>query len=546
MSQNNNVSNESGVTIRSRSSSSIADKSTYSDDTESHQSVDTIATEKSKENNQQQQQNDSNHSNDTDFKSSTNGQRKRGLTVTQQTLDNNEQNTEKEFKTEGVLTSGEYASNKDITNDMVDVYDQIQELQRDEDGYSDSESYTDDMMGAHRRHQSHRSTMSSIHSFVSSASNYDLLLARLGSKDSVSALPDTQINEIKTSFERVYSEAVTNGDEEEIDWEFWSKVISDFNGVAKSQPKVLSYHIQRGIPPSLRGMIWQLFAKSKSAKLEEQYMQLIKEESVYEKAIARDLPRVFADNEYFQGSEGQEAFFNVMKAFSLYDKELGYSQEICYIVGPLLLNMPEEETFCVLVQLMNKYGLRGHFLPQTDLIARKLFQLEGLVTDHLPHVQRHFENQGVRANAYAHQWFSTLFVYKFPLDTVFRIFDMIFAEESNYSELSKEHTDIAKELITAKMNIARINDENEVLRQQSIDLKKALETLPVEVEARVKEEMEILYTKNAALVERNSSLEDQLAYMENMIIDIKAKYSESEEEREALRQRLTDLKLLMG
>jgi hypothetical protein len=109
--------------------------------------------------------------------------------------------------------------------------------------------------------------------------------------------------------------------------------------VAKSQPKLLSYHIQRGIPPSLRGMIWQLFAKSKDVKLEEQYMQLINEESVYEKAIARDLPRVFTENEYFQGSEGQEAFFNVMKAFSLHDKELGYSQEICYIVGPLLLNV---------------------------------------------------------------------------------------------------------------------------------------------------------------------------------------------------------------
>lgn len=115
-----------------------------------------------------------------------------------------------------------------------------------------------------------------------------------------------------------------------------------------------------------------------------------------------------------------------------------------------------------------------------------------------------------------------------------------------YSDLNKEHTEIATELITAKMDIARIHDENEALRQQSNDLKKVLETLPAEVETRVKEEMEILYTKNAALVERNSALEDQLAYMENMIIEIKEKYSESENEREGLRQRLTDLKRLMG
>lgn len=118
--------------------------------------------------------------------------------------------------------------------------------------------------------------------------------------------------------------------------------------------------------------------------------------------------------------------------------------------------------------------------------------------------------------------------------------------DSDYSELNKEHTEVATELITAKMDIARIHDENEALRQQSNDLKKALETLPSEVETRVKEEMEILYTKNAALVERNSALEDQLAYMENMIIEIKEKFTESENEREGLRQRLTDLKRLMG
>lgn len=125
--------------------------------------------------------------------------------------------------------------------------------------------------------------------------------------------------------------------------EFWSKVISDFNGVAKSEPKILSYHIQRGIPPSLRGMIWQLFGKSKNVKLEEQYMQLLKSESVYEKAIARDLPKAsIMSHEYFQDQDGQEALFNVVKAYSLYDTEVGYSQGLLHITGPLLLNV----SFC--------------------------------------------------------------------------------------------------------------------------------------------------------------------------------------------------------
>ncbi|KAG2201062.1 hypothetical protein INT47_010814 [Mucor saturninus] len=611
------ITHGSAITVRSQSSSSLADN--YSDDADSsHDSIDTIATNEIEK--------------DVIETGISQGRRRRALTVTQNPRVN-------------------------LDSATADIGDHIQELQQStsligdqEDSDSDQSHYEDDdtSVRKHKRHESHRSTMSSIHSFVSSASNYDLLLARLGSKDaSVTPKEDTgPPQEIRTSFERVYNEAVCKGEEEDIDWEFWSKVISDFNGVAKSEPKILSYHIQRGIPPSLRGMIWQLFGKSKNVKLEEQYMQLLKEESVYEKAIARDLPRAsFISHEYFQLQDGQEALFNVVKAYSLYDTEVGYSQSLLHITGPLLLNMPEEEAFCVLVQLMNKYNLRGHFLPQSDLISQRLYQLEGLVADNLPHIQRHFEAHGVRSNMYAYQWFSTLFAYRFPLDTVFRIYDMIFAEgietllrfslalldrnqatilslefddlvsylkndlldvyksnsnqlvkdafqihivskrldrlakdflvesaranneaeaiealkrqnkaladsikqmDSNYSELNKEHTQVATELITAKMDIARIHDENEALHQQSNDLKKALETLPGEVETRVKEEMEILYTKNAALVERNSALEDQLAYMENMIIEIKIKYAESENEREGLRQRLTDLKRLMG
>lgn len=122
--------------------------------------------------------------------------------------------------------------------------------------------------------------------------------------------------------------------------EFWSKVISDFNTVAKSQKKILSYNVQRGIPPSLRGMIWQLFAKSKNLKLEEQYMQLIKEESVYEKAIARDISKSsLLNHDYFADQEGHEALFNVVKAYSLYDTEVGYSQGLLHITAPLLLNV---------------------------------------------------------------------------------------------------------------------------------------------------------------------------------------------------------------
>ncbi|KAG1218193.1 hypothetical protein G6F35_008517 [Rhizopus arrhizus] len=528
---------------------------------------------------------------------------------------------------EGLINEEEEKGGDNNTKELVYGLQQMEESQ-----YSDSENSTEDVR-YHTRNQSYRSTMSSIHSYMSSASNYDLLLARLDNNNNNAAFYNNSTEELRKSLEK-------DNLSEEIDWEFWSKVISDFNGVSKSEAKLLSVQIQKGIPPSLRGMVWQLFAKSKNIKLEDQYMQLLKEESVYEKAISRDLPKLT----FLKDEHQRDTLFNIMKAYSLYDKDVGYNQNLLYITAPLLLNMPEEETFCVLVQLMNKYGLRGHFLPQSNLLSRRLYQLNGVVGDQLPHLQRHFEAHCVKSNAYAYQWFSTLFVYKFPMDTVYRIYDMIFAEgietlfrfslalleknqpillsleyddltdflknnllyiyqndydrfvydafqkhittkrldrlakdfqiesskasneaeiieslkkqnkqlqesirqmDHDFTELNKDHATLATELITVKMDIARTHDENEILRQQTNDLKKTLETLPAKVEARVKEEMEILYTKNAALVERNSALEDQLAYMENMIIEIKVKHAESENEREGLRQRLADLKCLM-
>lgn len=41
-------------------------------------------------------------------------------------------------------------------------------------------------------------------------------------------------------------------------------------------------------------------------------------------------------------------------------------------VSPLLLQMPDEEAFCLLVRLMHSYDLRGHFLPEMPKLQLRL------------------------------------------------------------------------------------------------------------------------------------------------------------------------------
>lgn len=123
--------------------------------------------------------------------------------------------------------------------------------------------------------------------------------------------------------------------------EFWSQVISDYRQFNQAQKQQLSVQVQHGIPSALRGTIWPLMArnKKKSCMQEDQYIQLLKQESVYEKAIIRDLHRTFPHHPFFQSEVGQEALFNVVKAYSIYDPEVGYCQGLSFVAGPLLLNV---------------------------------------------------------------------------------------------------------------------------------------------------------------------------------------------------------------
>ncbi|SNX85982.1 related to GYP5 - GTPase-activating protein (GAP) [Melanopsichium pennsylvanicum] len=218
--------------------------------------------------------------------------------------------------------------------------------------------------------------------------------------------------------------------EEEIDWEFWGEVMSNYQSVARNHPRQLSRAIQAGIPPALRGMMWQLMSSSKNEEMEIIYAYLLKQTSTHEKAIRRDLNRTFPEQDYFQDGKGigQENLFNVIKAYSLYDPEVGYCQGMQFVVGPLLLNMPDEEAFSTFVRLMKSYDLRGHFTPNMPALQLRLFQFDRLLEDFLPLLHKHLVRQGVKSSMYASQWFMTLFSYRFPLDFVYRVLDSVFAE----------------------------------------------------------------------------------------------------------------------
>jgi hypothetical protein len=89
--------------------------------------------------------------------------------------------------------------------------------------------------------------------------------------------------------------------------------------------------------------------------------------------------------------------------------------------------MREEEAFCMFVKLMSKYGLRDMFTNDMPGLHLHLYQFERLLEDMEPALYCHLNRRGVAPNLYATQWFLTLFAYRFPLQLVQRIYDLILA-----------------------------------------------------------------------------------------------------------------------
>ncbi|KAI9243917.1 rab-GTPase-TBC domain-containing protein [Phascolomyces articulosus] len=483
-------------------------------------------------------------------------------------------------------------------------------------------------------------------SYASASSYYDMLMSKFGrsSEDHPPPLPRTSASlmrdspkqtALKEEAKQFLEELKVADPEQQYDYQFWELFIQDTDDMMRSQPESVKHQMIAGMPTSLRGYIWQIMSKSRNnGELESEYRELLKRISPHEKSIQRDLARTFPTHDFFKerDGEGQESLFNVTKAYSLFDQQVGYCQGLPFIVGSLLLHMPDDMAFCVLIKLMSQYGLRGQFMPQMELLHERLYQFEHILQQKLPQIHRHLEVQGVQPSMYASQWFLTLFASKCPLHLAFRVFDMVLLEgahvvlrfalalmfrnqhtllnlefealvdflnnavfdtykddengfvhdaysmdiptrlltrlakqhateaareaksqsqeehlrrintelsshvrrlEKSYRNLEHEHQEVTKQVIDAKMSVARMDDENQQLRWQLSQVRTELEQLKIQMPV-----VEDVQRQNKHLVQKNGELEGQLEDVEAILISLKMKYAESESGYEEMKQKL--------
>ncbi|XP_062138638.1 ecotropic viral integration site 5 ortholog isoform X2 [Drosophila sulfurigaster albostrigata] len=216
--------------------------------------------------------------------------------------------------------------------------------------------------------------------------------------------------------------------EEDI-WTTWASILNDWEGALKRKNPCVRELVRRGIPHHFRAIVWQQLSGAAEAD-KKQYAEYIKATSACEKVIRRDIARTYPEVDFFKEKDGpgQEALFNVIKAYSLHDREVGYCQGSGFIVGLLLMQMPEEEAFAVLVQIMQQHRMRHMFKPSMSELGLCMYQLENLVQEQIPDMHIHFQQQGFQTTMYASSWFLTLYTTTLNVNLSCRIMDVFLSE----------------------------------------------------------------------------------------------------------------------
>uniref|UniRef100_A0A8C4EDC3 TBC1 domain family member 4 n=1 Tax=Dicentrarchus labrax TaxID=13489 RepID=A0A8C4EDC3_DICLA len=195
----------------------------------------------------------------------------------------------------------------------------------------------------------------------------------------------------------------------------------------------------QGVPKSRRGEVWLLLSHQhrlrhrlpqRQQAPDTTYHDLLKQLTAQQHAILVDLGRTFPTHQYFsaQLGAGQLSLYNLLKAYSLLDTEVGYCQGISFVAGVLLLHMSEEQAFDMLKYLMYDLGIRQQYRPDMVSLQIQMYQLSRLLHDYHRELYNHFEEHEISPSLYAAPWFLTLFASQFPLNFVSRIFDFVFVQ----------------------------------------------------------------------------------------------------------------------
>lgn len=109
----------------------------------------------------------------------------------------------------------------------------------------------------------------------------------------------------------------------------------------------------------------------------------------------------FSISDFLEKEENKAKFTNILKAYSVFDPELGYCQGTNYIVAILMYNLKDEgNSFWAFYQIMNHFNWRKLYLEKSEYLLKKLEKFNVLLSERNSLLHNFFEENDVRDFSY--------------------------------------------------------------------------------------------------------------------------------------------------
>ena len=219
--------------------------------------------------------------------------------------------------------------------------------------------------------------------------------------------------------------------------EKWSEMFKDFDKFYKKNFSKLKSRTRKGIPDCYRGLAWVYFVNIKQftdLKENRDLFRYLEEngqlDEETEKVILKDIDRTFPKNILFKDryGNGQRKLYNVLRNYSIFNKNTGYVQGMGFITGLLLTYMTEEDTFWTLHCLMKNYNMESLFEHEFPGLKCNFYIFLSLLKRYNNKIYKLFMNNEIYPSMYASQWFITLFSNCLNFRILVRIFDTLLLE----------------------------------------------------------------------------------------------------------------------
>ncbi|EPQ31674.1 uncharacterized protein PFL1_01007 [Pseudozyma flocculosa PF-1] len=191
---------------------------------------------------------------------------------------------------------------------------------------------------------------------------------------------------------------------------------------------------QAGIPLCYRAKIWAECSGANEVHEPGRYQELLQEhEGETNQCLTQidlDVHRTMPTNIFFGGDgQGVPKLRRLLVAFSWYNPACGYCQGMNNLAATLLLtHATEEEAFWVLVCIIEKILPSEYYTSHLLVSQADQRVLIELVDELMPALSAHVADLGVDLPAVTFAWFLSLYTDCLPVETLFRVWDVMFVE----------------------------------------------------------------------------------------------------------------------